>query len=100
MDLSKQFSGVQIDRQNIFTVLGQMMKKVELISNLSGMQKAQMVIDQIKGLISENKSLSDSDRAFLLSITNEQLGHIMTLVVNAASLGINLARRAVAGCCG
>lgn len=93
---AKLGSDVVISKANIVFAIGQAMKQAELFLDMSGMQKRQLVLDTLKTMIQENKSLTEADKAGLVEQLMYWAPPMIDLVVNPASLGLNLVRTA---CC-
>jgi len=99
--LTTDFAGVLVSKSNVLTAVGQVMKKVETFSKLNGMQKHQLVLGFLQGLIKDNKTLSEVEKAFCMAIVSSDTGSdAIHLVMSATSLGINAARILTKGCCG
>lgn len=94
--LCDAFKGVSMDRTNAIVILGQAMKFIEKYDALTGVQKRQLVLDQCKYMIQTNVSLNEAEKASLVMLVDSFAGHVIDLVVGAASLGLNLSKTS---CC-
>lgn len=91
---------VTVTKQNLGDVMAEAIKQVELAINLTGVEKRRLVLNALHQLVQEQPDLSASERASLSDTVLYTLPRIIDLVVNPASLGLNLARAAVRCCAG
>ncbi len=86
-----------ITKSNWVDMIGMAMKEIELFTEMTGAQKRETVINVIRGLIRESKSLDAGEKMFLEGAMDTLAGPMIDLIVNAETLGINAIRSC---CCG